>query len=59
MLYFIGEIQWENSRVNPIPWIRKTVGQHISPKKFSVAPPPNPKVGGMTIQYTWGINTTE
>ena len=22
MLSFIGEIQWKNSRVNPIPWVR-------------------------------------
>ena len=59
MLSFIGEIQWENPRVNPIPWVCKTVGQHTSQKKFSGAPPPNPKVGGMTIQYTWGTNTIE
>ena len=31
MLSFIREIQWENSRVNPIPWVRNTVGQHTSP----------------------------
>ena len=25
--YFIGEIPWENTTGNPIPWVRKTVGQ--------------------------------
>ena len=54
MLSFIGEIPWENTMVNPIPWVRKTVDQHI-PKKI----PPNPKAGGMSVQYTWGTNTTE
>ena len=32
MLSFIGEIPWENTMVNPIPWVRKTVGQHTSPR---------------------------
>ena len=30
MLSFIAEIPWENTMVNPIPWVRKTVGQHTS-----------------------------
>ena len=59
MLYFIGEIQWENSKVNPIPWVRNTVGEHTSQKKFLGAPPPNPKVGGMSVQYSWVIVTTK
>ena len=59
MLSFIGEIQWENSRVNLIPWVRKTVGQHTSQKNFSGVPPPKPKVGGMSVQYTWGTNMNE
>ena len=59
MLSFIGEIQWENSRVNPIPWVRKTIGQHTSQKNFSGAPPPNPKAGGMSVQYSWVTITTE
>ena len=42
ILSFIWEIQWENSRVNPIPWVRKTVGQHTSEKNFSGALPLNP-----------------
>ena len=29
-LSFIGEIPWENTTVNPIPWIRKTIGQQTS-----------------------------
>ena len=53
MLSFIGEIQWENSRVNPIPWVCKTVGQHISQKKFFGAhwpsgPPPRSPRGGLS-----------
>ena len=40
---------WENSRVNPIPWVRNTVGQHTSQKKISGAPPPNPKAGGTSV----------
>ena len=30
MIYFIEEIPWENTTVNPTPWVRKTVGQHTS-----------------------------
>ena len=43
MLSFIGEIQWENSRVNLIPWVHKTVGHNISQKIFMGGPPPNPQ----------------
>ena len=59
MISFIGEIQWENSRVNPIPWVCNTVRQHTSQKHFLGAPSSNPKAGGMSVQYTWGTNTTE
>ena len=59
MLSFIGEIQWENPMVNPIPWVHKTIGQHTSQKKFLGALPLNPKVGGRSVQYTWGTNTIE
>ena len=31
ILSFIGEIPWENNTVNPIPWVRKAVGQHSFP----------------------------
>ena len=31
---FIGEIPWENTTVNPIPWVRKTVGQQTYQKIF-------------------------
>ena len=34
MLSFIAEIPWENTTVNPIPWVHKTVGQQTSQKKF-------------------------
>ena len=46
---FIGEIPWENTTINPIPWVHKTIGQHTSQKKFSGAPPLNPKAGGMSV----------
>ena len=50
MLSFIREIQWENSGVNPIPWVQKNGWPtHI----------PNPKAGGMSVQYTWGTNKIE
>ena len=26
MLSFIGEIPWENTTVNPLPWVRKHLG---------------------------------
>ena len=54
MLSFIGEIQWENSRVNPIPWVRNTVGRHTSQIFFSRAPPPNPYfLGGAAPEPPW------
>ena len=59
MIYFIGEIPWENTTASPIPWVRKTVGQHTSQKNFSGAPPLNPKAGGMSVQYSWVTITTE
>ena len=30
MFSFIGEIPWENTTVNPIPWVCKIVGQQTS-----------------------------
>ena len=42
---FIGEIPWENTTVNPISWVHKTVRQQTSQKHFSMASPLNPKVG--------------
>ena len=27
--YFIGEIPWENTTVNPIPWVHKTIGERV------------------------------
>ena len=60
MLSFIGEIPWENTTVNPIPWVHKTVCQHKYQKKIlGGAPPLNPKAGGMSVQYTWDTNTIE
>ena len=50
---------WENTTVSPIPWVHKTVGQDTSQKNFFGTPPPNPKEGGMSVQYTWGRNTTK
>ena len=35
MFYFIGKIPWENTMVNPIPWVCKTVDQRTSQKKIS------------------------
>ena len=46
--FYRGKIPWENTTVNP-PWVHITVGQHTSQKKFSGAPPPNPKAGGMSV----------
>ena len=43
---FIGEIQWENTTVNLIPWVRKNIGQQISPKKISGAPSLNHHFSG-------------
>ena len=40
---FIWEIPWENTTINPIPWVRETIGQQTSQKHLSGASPPNPK----------------
>ena len=45
MLSFIGEIPWENTTVNPIPWVHITVGQHTSPKNSQGLHPRTPKKG--------------
>ena len=43
---FIGEIPWENTTVNSIPWVRKTVGQQTSQIFLSRASPLNPRISG-------------
>ena len=45
MIYFIGEIPWVNTTVNPIPWVCKTIGQHTSQKNFLGALPRTPWQG--------------
>ena len=55
-LSFIGEIPWENATVNPIPWVRKMVGQQTSQNIFSGVAPLNPKVGER-VYSTLGVQT--
>ena len=59
MLSFIGEIPWENTMVNPMPWFAKLLANTHPKKIFLGVPPPNPKAGGMSVQYKWVTNTTE
>ena len=54
--YFIGEIPWENTTVNPIPWVRKIVGQQTYQNILLGATPPNPKVGEQ-VYSTPGVQT--
>ena len=57
MLSFIGKIQWKNSRVNPIPWVYNTVGQHTSQKKNSRGIRPQTPRQGEWLYSTPGLQT--